>query len=88
MALKVSKTFWMGIWCRSAMAAKGKFSWQVSAMSTILRQGKLVVGGELWRERKSRVDKPTYRFGECLRLFGVSCGAASGGEGGGGEGRA
>ena len=36
MAEKVSKTFWIGTWCRSAMAAKGKSSWQVSAMSTIL----------------------------------------------------
>jgi hypothetical protein len=39
MALKVSKTFWMGVWCRSATAANGKADWHVSAMSTILLGG-------------------------------------------------
>ena len=37
MALNVSNTFWMGTWWRSATAMKGKFSWQVSAMSTMLQ---------------------------------------------------
>jgi hypothetical protein len=37
-ALKVSKTFWIDVWWRSAIAAKGKFSWHVSAMSTILHE--------------------------------------------------
>lgn len=35
-ALKVSNTFWMGVLCRSAMAAKGREAWHVSAMSTTL----------------------------------------------------
>lgn len=86
-ALKVSKTFWMGIWCRSATAAKGKFSWQVSAMSTILKTSEISELGlqAVWRKEmmwkgcfgwgweREREGVHTYRFGECLRLFRYSC---------------
>jgi hypothetical protein len=78
MALKVSKTFWMCIWCRSATAAKGKFSWQVSAMSTMLLGARLLVdvlehAREEARAGKRKMGRHTYRFGECLRLFGLNC---------------
>lgn len=46
--------------------------------------GTLVVVGELWREGRRRVGKPTYKFGECLRFFGGSCSGVGGGEGVGG----
>ncbi len=42
MAENVSKTFWIGSLWRSATAANGKFSWQVSTISTILDRGKRV----------------------------------------------
>jgi len=66
-AENVSKTFWIGVLCRAATAAKGKVDWQVSATSTSLVV--LTWPLEEGRRRMGKIRREwAHRFGVYFRF--------------------